>query len=414
MKMIYLVALFLAFQLSTFSQEKIDLLILNKKYEEALLQIDRQIQKHPEGPLYFKKGLVLNSMQKFHVAISAFSLALEYEPENCDILVELADALSTLGNYHDARLFYEKAAFLFPQNLTIMGKLGRNYIQMDKFQKAYTVFGEIFRNDSTNTYWNKQLAYCAYQTGKKEQAIYLYEKTINMNSRDYSSYFNLIRLYQQNEQFGKALEIIEKGIENFPEDASFYQQQANQFFGNKQYEMAKLAYENYFEAGGDSVYKVLLNYGISLYFSKDENKAIEMLDICASQVANDPFTLFYLSLSYKKLAQFEVSEAYMNAAIESATPAYLPEMYHHLGQIFGQQRKFEESVVALKKANELDPTNHEVLFEIATTYEEFNSNKTMALNYYNIYLKEAGESARNVNYALDRIQKIKEDLFFEE
>jgi tetratricopeptide (TPR) repeat protein len=104
----------------------------------------------------------------------------------------------------------------------------------------------------------------------------------------------------------------------------------------------------------------------------------------------------------------------MNTAIELATPAYLPEMYHHLGQIYGQQRKFEESVVALKKANELDPTNHEVLFEIATTYEEFNSNKTMALNYYNIYLKEAGESARNANYALDRIQKIKEDLFFEE
>jgi tetratricopeptide (TPR) repeat protein len=104
----------------------------------------------------------------------------------------------------------------------------------------------------------------------------------------------------------------------------------------------------------------------------------------------------------------------MNTAIESATPYYLPEMYHHLGQIYGQQRKFEESIIALKKANELDPENHEILFEIATTYEEFNSNKTIALNYYTIYLKEAGESARNINYALDRINKLKEDLFFEE
>ncbi|WP_372934319.1 hypothetical protein, partial [Mariniphaga sediminis] len=101
-------------------------------------------------------------------------------------------------------------------------------------------------------------------------------------------------------------------------------------------------------------------------------------------------------------------------AIESATPSYLPEMYHHLGQIFGQQRKFEESIAALKKANELDPSNKEVLFEIATTYEEFNSNKTLALNFYRVYLTEAGESAQNVNYALDRIKKIKEDMFFEE
>jgi tetratricopeptide (TPR) repeat protein len=89
-------------------------------------------------------------------------------------------------------------------------------------------------------------------------------------------------------------------------------------------------------------------------------------------------------------------------------------MYHHLGQILGQQRKFKESVAALQKANELDPTNAEVLFEIATTYEEYNSNKTLALNYYRIYLKEAGESGNNVNYALTRITKLKEDLFFEE
>jgi tetratricopeptide (TPR) repeat protein len=413
MRTIFLMAFFLAFQLNSFSQEKIDLLILNKKYEEALQQIDKRIEKQPDGTLYYKKGLVLNSMQKFQEAVSAFSLALEFEPKNSDILVELADALSTLGNYHDANPFYEKAARLQSQNLTISAKLGRNYIQLDKYQKAYTVFEHVFHNDSTNTYWNKQLAFCAHQIGKKEQAISLYEKGIQMNPRDYTSWFNLIRLYQQKEQFGKALEIIEKGIENFPGDAGFYQQQANQLFGNKQYDVASGAYENYFEAGGDSLFKVLLNYGISLYFSGNQNKAIEMLNICASQVANDPFVLFYLSLSYKKLAQYEVSEAFMNAAIESATPAYLPEMYHHLGQIFGQQRKFEESVIALKKANELDPTNHEVLFEIATTYEEFNSNKTLALNYYTIYLKEAGESARNVNYALDRINKIKEDLFFE-
>ncbi len=414
MRMIYLLAFFLSFQLSSFPQGKIDLLILNKKYEEALQQIDKHIEKQPEGSLFFKKGLVLNAMQKFQEAVSAFSQALEFEPENSDILVELADALSTLGNYIDANSFYEKAARIQPQNLTINAKLGRNYIQLDKHQKAYSVFENIFSKDSTNTYWNKQLAFCAHQTGKREQAIELYEKAIQMNPRDYTSWFNLIRLFQQSEQFGQALEIIEKGIELFPGEPAFYQQQANQLFGNKQYDVARQAYENYFEAGGDSLYKVLLNYGISLYFSGNQNKAIEMLDILAGQVANDPYVYFYLSLSYKKLAQYEVSEAYMNAAIESATPAYLPEMYHHLGQIFGQQRKFEESVSALKKANELDPTNHEVLFEIATTYEEFNSNKTIALNYYTIYLKEAGESARNVNYALDRIQKIKEDLFFEE
>ena len=414
MRMVYLMAFFLAFQFSSFSQEKIDLLILNRKYEEALQQIDKRIGNHPDGILYFKKGLVLNSMQKYQEAAAAISRALEFEPENSDMLLELADVLTTLGNHHEANPFYEKAARLQPGNLTINAKLGRNYIQLNRYGKAYAVFDKIFQIDSINTFWNKQFAFCAHQTGKTSQAIDLYESVIEKNPGDYSSYFNLMRLYQQTEKFGDALGVIEKGIENFPGVAGFYEQKANQLFGNKQYGEAREVYEEYFIAGGDSIYKVLLNYGISLYFSGEKNKAIKVLDICASQVANDPFALFYLSLSYKKLAQYEVSEAYMNAAIESATPYYLPEMYHHLGQIYGQQRKFEESIIALKKANELDPENFEVLFEIATTYEEFNSNKTIALNYYTVYLKEAGESARNINYALDRIKKIKEDLFFDE
>ena len=114
------------------------------------------------------------------------------------------------------------------------------------------------------------------------------------------------------------------------------------------------------------------------------------------------------------MSNFEEAEKYMLWAIDMSIPDFVPEMYHHLGQIYGQERKFKESIEALQKSNELDPNKHEVLFEIATTFEEFNSNKTLALNYYRIYLKEAGASGKNVNYALDRITKIKEDLFFEE
>ena len=157
-----------------------------------------------------------------------------------------------------------------------------------------------------------------------------------------------------------------------------------------------------------------MNYAISCYFAKDENKALRVLSSLYHLVPNDPFVLFYMSLCNKKLANYELAENFMEGAIDMSIPEYLSEMYHHLGQIHAQQREFEESISALVKANELNPTNHEVLFEIATTYEEYNSNKTLALNYYRIYLKEAGESAKNVNYALDRITRIKEDQFFEE
>jgi tetratricopeptide (TPR) repeat protein len=396
------------------AQENIDMLILKRNYPEALKQLEKSIQNQPDAALFLKKGMVLSGLQNYQEAVNAFAEGLKIEPANLEIMAELADVLSLLGNHHDATSFYERVAEMEPENLIRAGKLGRNYMQLNRFGQAYEVFSRIYQTDSTNVFWNKQFASSAHRTGKSHFAIGLYENVLILNPRDYSTYFNLVRLYQQAEQPDSVLPLIKKGLEVFPGDAGFYNHEANYYFVKKQYPESCACYEKYFSAGGDSIYKSLMNYGISLYFAKNEEKAISILEICADQVINDPYVLFYLSLAHKKLIRLEMAEAYMNAAIESATPAYLPDMYHHLGQIYGMQRMFKESIAALKKANELDPTNHEALFEIATTYEEFNANKTLALNYYNIYLQEAGHSSRNGTYALERMKRLKEDLFFDE
>lgn len=413
-KATYFLMLFLAISLSTQSQDKTDLLILRGETDKAMQLIDRQIADQPSADLFYKKGIILSGKQQYQDAVTAFKSALNIDPDHTGSLTELAECLAIIGNNTDASVYLEKAVRLNPADLVLAGKLGRNYITTKEFKKAYKVFENICSVDSSNIYWNRQFAFSAFHSGKPAQAISLYEKVVMANPRDYTSWFNLIRLYSGKENDSMTVQTINRGLQHFPRDAGFYEELASFFFGKRNYQNAGEAYDQYFSAGGDSIYKHLMNYGICLYFTGNERNAVSLLEICASQVVNDPYVLFYLSLCHKKMNQMELAEGFMHAAIEAATPAYLPDMYHHLGQILGLQRKFEESVLALKKANELDPANAEVLFEIATTYEEFNNNKTLALNYYRIYLKEAGESAKNATYALTRISKIREDLFFEE
>jgi tetratricopeptide (TPR) repeat protein len=397
-----------------FSQEKIDLLILKRDYNEALQQIEKRIHERPDADLFMKKGILFIQMQNYQGAVNAFLEASKLQPHNAENNTELADALSALGNHHDATSYYQKAAGKQPGNLPLAGKLGRNYIQLNKYPKAFSVFEKIYQADSSNVFWNKQFAYCAYQTNKKELATRLYEKVLELNPRDYSSYFNLMKLYAARKNNEKFVSLIENGLEQFPGDPDFYLEMASFQFGLRNYEKAMTDFENYYSAGGDSVYKINLNYAISSYFAGDEQKSMKVLKSLYSLNPNDSFVLFYRSLCNKKLANYAEAEEFMEGAIDMSCPTYLPEMYHHLGQILGQQRKFEESIEALKKAYELNPSAHEVLFEIATTYEEFNSNKTLALTYYRIYLKEGGEEAKNVTYALNRIERIKEDMFFED
>lgn len=412
-KHLFLIVL-LCFSIFSFSQNNIDLLILDKNFNKALFQINKQIEKSPSAQLYFKKGIVNQSLQNYQEAIFAFSQAQQYSPNNAEILNEMAESLSIIGNYHDAVRYFEKAVQIDSLNLSLTAKLGRSYINLKQYKNAYAVFSGIYKHDSTNIYWNKQLAFCAFRTVKKEQAIQLYEKVLEQNPRDYSTYFNLVHLYSRKKEPEKIVALLENGLKEFPDDSDFYLEFANFYFGSRQYDLAMPEFEKYFYAGGEKLYKIILNYAISCYFAKDEIKSMAALREIYVQVPNDPFVLFYLGLNNKRLANYEEAESYMEGAIDMSVPEYLSEMYHHLGQIHGQQREFEESIKALNKSYELNPDNHEILFEIATTYEEYNSNKTLALNYYRIYLQEAGESGKNINYTLDRITRLKEDLFFEE
>lgn len=327
---------------------------------------------------------------------------------------EIADALSVLGNNRDAISFYKKAIDLDTTNLAITGKLRRVYIKLKEVGNAYDTFAGIYAKDSSNVYWNKQFAHCSYKISRKKQAVHLYEKVLEANPRDYGSYSNLAHAYNWKKEHVKVLNILEKGLTEFPNDGGLLLEKAEFYFRSKNYKNAMPAFEQHFAAGGDSISKIVMNYAISTYFSDKVEKAMQIFERLYLANPNDIFVMYYKSLCFKKQKNFEEAEKMMRWAIEGTVPNYVAEMYHHLGQIYGQQRKFKESIAALQKAHEIEPDKCEVLFEIATTYEEFNSNKTMALNYYRLYLKDINGGGKNVNYALDRITRIKEDLFFDE
>ena len=396
------------------SQDKIDVLILNKRYTDALSEIQKQIRIQPSGALYLKQGMIYQNLQNYQGALQAFNTGLQYDSENINLMEQSAECFAILGNNQDAILYYTKAVELDTSNLAIAAKLGRVYINLKDYKTAYNIFSGIYKKDSSNVYWNKQLAYSAFRMFKRKQASYLYEKVIEENPRDLGSYTNLIHTYNWKKEGGKVMGTIEKGLSQFPNNPELLYERAMFLYKTKRYGPAMVNFEKYLKYEKQPDYETLMNIAISTYFAEHVEKALLKFNKLQQLNPNDPLVMYYQSLCYKKMKDFEKAEELMEWAIEASTPDYVAEMYHHLGQLYGQQRKFKESVAALQKAYELNPKKTEVLFEIATTYEEYNSNKTLALNYYRIYLKEAGEKGKNISYSLDRITKLKEELFFEE
>jgi tetratricopeptide (TPR) repeat protein len=127
---------------------------------------------------------------------------------------------------------------------------------------------------------------------------------------------------------------------------------------------------------------------------------------------NDPTTALFIGLCYKDLKDIDQSLSYMNFAARTAIPYFMSDIYNQLGILYGLKREFKKSIEALKEAYRLDSTKVDVLFKIATTYEEFQKDKTNALNYYNSYLKamkEENDYQKSLKvYALERKRVIKE------
>ncbi|WP_321373766.1 tetratricopeptide repeat protein [uncultured Draconibacterium sp.] len=396
------------------AQRKIDLLLIDKNYDKALQEIDKELAVNPSSALFYKKGVVYKNLQDYQKALEAFLSGLQYNASNVVMLEETAECFSILGNNQDAISFYEKAIQVDPENLALAGKLGRVHINLNDYKTAYNVFSGIYEKDSSNVYWNKQLAYCSFRVFQREQARDLYERVLDANPRDHGTYINLIHCYNWKKEATEIMATIDSGLVQFPADKDLLFEKAMFFYKTKRYGPAMLQFEKYLEQEKQPAYETLMNYGISTYFAEQEAKALDIFGDLKRMNPNDPLVMYYQSLCNRKLKNFEDAIELMTFAIDASVPDYVSEMYHHLGQMYGQQRDFKASIEALKKAYELNPGKTEVLFEIATTYEEYNSNKTLAMNYYRIYLTESGESAKNAIYALERIEKLKEDLFFDE
>jgi len=395
------------------AQDEIDLLILNREYSNALDLIEDRLEVEEDASLYFKKGLVAEKLMNYDMAVKALVRACELDPKNPRYWDELADANSALGNYLNAVAYLKQAIALDTADVQMQGKLAQNYINLKAYREALHCYEQIWKVDSTNPFYNRYYAYAAYRTGKNELAIKLYEMLAAEGSRDLNTWLNLSTIYLQQKRMDAAVETCERGLDLFSQNPNLLLKMADNYFLFREYGKARFSYENYF-AVGDSTLDVLKNYGICLYFDKEEEKALTMLEPCYEATVNDPVVNFYLGACYKKLKRFDESAEFLELAVVTATPAYLADIYHHLGQVYGMQRKFEESIQAYLKALEIDPSKGELYFDIATTYEEFNANKVVALHYYREYVKAVGENGVNTDYALTRIEKIKEELFFEE
>ncbi|MBN1927418.1 MAG: tetratricopeptide repeat protein [Prolixibacteraceae bacterium] len=416
-KIVLIIAILISSALTTlFAQSKIEKHYYNGSYSEA---IEAFVQKEKNG----KAGLndykiaahCYGQLFDYESAIMCYDIALALDSSDMLSREEMADFQQNLGLKKNAFTNYELILKADSLNTRVKAKQAGLMMDFDRYSEAEQIYRELHLSDTTNIFFLRRFAISKYKQKKYPELINLLANKEQFFSKDLELHMIMADcFYKQNNNHDaiRLLNII------LSVDSLYIPALSKlgyiHFSAYRNYEDAIGYYRtlNRVENYSDPFH--LKNLGICEYFTGNHEYAATMLDSLSDEMNDDAIVPFYAGLSYKKMGDTDNTLRCLERAATVVIPMYTADVYHHLGRAYASKRMFEKAIDTYKKVQEYDPKNYQVLFDIGVTYEEWNLNRTEALVYYQEFVNACtNQRSADLKYAQNRIEKIKEELFFE-
>jgi tetratricopeptide (TPR) repeat protein len=414
--LILLCLLGLTFITSLYAQTKAEKLFFKGDYAEALILLEEKIVDN-KAQLADYQMAASCYLQQFNVsgAIQCYRQGLYQYPKAAELDEGLSDALLNLGYKEEALKGYERLFRADSSNVRIKGKLAGVLTDMNRFREALDHYQELYTADSANVYFMRKLMQVRYKLQEYHLVIATAENNPFFPVQNKELLMLIADSHTRINQNPEAVDVLTMILQQ----DSLYLPALNKLgfihFGTyRNYEDAVPLYRmvNHLEAYSDPFH--LKNLAICEYFTGNQEYSAPILDSLIKELENDPFVPFYAGLSYQKLGEPDKALDRLKIAAEKVIPDFAADVYHHLGRAYAAKRMFEEALAVYQRVRDLDSTNYQVLYDMAITYEEWNLNRTMALGFYQQYVKECtNPRSVDLRYAENRIKLIKEELFFE-
>lgn len=298
---------------------KIEDFIVKKDYVSARKLIRNDLKRiGSKYDYYFYMGVASTDADE---RLRNFEKASELEPDNIDVIVNLANAKDEAGDYDAAIEGYNKALEIEPKNALIYNNRGFSYFHKQEFEKAL--------ND--------------------------YDKALMLSPKLKIAEYNkqeLIKVLQENEKYSKLLENIEDSHKDYKYYFNLGMQEAN--LGNEN--EAMIAYNKVIELKPDFA-PVYMFIGI-LEFQKENwekakeyyTKAIEVDSGMIDAYFNRAQIVFVTKTKDKQ--DLESALADLKKAVEF-DPKFI-DAYYSMAVIYKNLGEYKLSIQALDKILEID------------------------------------------------------------
>jgi len=343
------------------------------------------------------------------------------------------DSLLSIGRYKKALLLLNNEESSFLANK----KKATIYDVLDNHKKATFYYKEalVFKDDyQTNVRLGKSLK----KSGKKKEAIFVFEQIIKKDLGNLLVKYELGKLYLQTKQILKAKKVFEELIKKDIGNANYSYQLASVYTLLKKRNLkintllevhkkdtthlmaiVKLAKEYVKLRDKDST-KLFVEKGLQLnserldlnrmkinrlYSNKEYEKAVVLLNYIDSLAPNEHYTQKMLGRCYYKLKELDNAEKYFKLATEIDGEDY--NGYTYLGDVYFEKNKIKSAMFSYRMASYVgkEPRDKAYL-GLAKVYTEMKLPKRTLEQYR----KAVAENHKNFQ-ALFLLAKFSEDYY---
>ncbi|MDQ2179287.1 tetratricopeptide repeat protein [Marinifilum sp. D714] len=399
---------------------KVDQMLFNGQYESAIPILRQMIAKDStNSKLYFRLGKAYQSLNQYVLAIENYQKAHKLHPNSTATLFNYSNCLYSSGNYPESQKQLLKLQAVDSMHYQGSLLLAKTYANLSNYSKGLDTYKKLIVRDSLNPYLHKQAANLKGKMHDFIGALASYLKAYELNPKDLSVILNVIQKFSEMGAFEQALDYCNKGLEVYPNNHLIQKKKAQCLMGLEWYENALNIYKDLETRKKLNIvgYKQL---GICYMQTRQYQKAVDVFLICmtdpnmGASFEKDPMLNYFLGVCFSRLNDYEKGIIYLQNSLDYIIPPIKSSMHLYLAKAYNATREFEKAVIEYKNHFEMDSSNPEVLYEIATTYEEFGDNKKKALKYYSQYIRETDDiGGERYEYAKSRILHIKEKIHFE-
>jgi len=329
--------------------------VLTEKGQRAVA-LDRlrvAVAAAPESaPLHDALGSLLAQERQWTAAQPEFARGVELDPKMVAARLHLATVLMQLNQPVEAAATLEPAHEQQPQDVDVLVELALSYAAQGSYEKALPLAREAMRLAPESSAAAYQTAIALQGLGREREAIPLFARVVETEPKNASALTNYALALVQQGRAKEAIPLYQRAVALTPNDPVVhedfgvaYLQQSDLDDAIREFQ-AGLKLNNYSQ-------QLHYNLGLAYKLKDDATRAVPELELAARLDPSSPDPAYTLGVLYMQAGRFGDAEGQLRHMLELRPQN--GDAWAVLGSVYKQDNKLPEAADALRHAIALLP-----------------------------------------------------------